>query len=121
MLTKLVKPTNPLNDDSFFPDWDCFACRNTGWIAANLVRLIDGYEQYNSNEYKNVTCSCHHGAHWRHSQASSSFDNSFTPAIRAVLHEFSRKDWIETNKAIAAGNSKVPEVRQKLDAALKAL
>lgn len=85
---------------SYFPQWSCFCCGDTGWVPPHLVRKVEGYESYDVNEHKNVTCPC---GIKRNTPISSAFDNSFTEDLRQYFHEMVHQDWIDTNKAIAKG------------------
>jgi hypothetical protein len=97
-LTAIRKPRT--EEGAFFPQWNCFCCGDTGWIPPHLVRMYPGYEEYNVEHHKNVTCPC---GKRRGMGIDSALDNSFTEDQRRHLHQMIHQDWIETNKAIAKG------------------
>lgn len=86
------------------PGWNCYACQDTGIVPDYLVRMIQGYEDYNCQTHKNLLCTCNARVKW--TNLRDCFDLSLTENQRQWFHDYRHKDWVESMEAMAKKDPK---------------
>jgi hypothetical protein len=108
---ELNKPTD--DQGTYFPNWDCFACQDSGTVPDHLARMLPGYEDYDSHKHKNLRCRCSAGS--KYECLSNAFDNSLTHDQMRSIHYFNHANWISTAKAIAEKDEQWAERRKQVE------